>query len=425
MKKICRCFTLLFLFVVLSGTANAAAPMQGVGLKKHNTQVSAFAPLPNPYETVIEVFDSGHGWTKQSGAGTQADDTTDYIVGSQSLKLTTDADGAAVFTRSGVISPAVDLSGDQLILRFKIDDVSVPIEFWFYASSDSFSSAFYTWKISDSGLTNWAVDGEWFVATLNFSDATVSGSPNRAAIDKLQWRIKDDSATALNANINYIGSFPEPSAGVLTFAFDDGWGSQFDEAKKKLSTYGFPAIDYPISSLIGTSGYMTVANLQELQNIHGWDIGIHHETNLTTVGLATAEALIKKEKQWHVDNGLTRGSDHFAIPNGAFDADLLALFRRYFRTTRTIGLTAETFPPADWGRLRVVNVINSTSTASIATAVDNARTNKYWLILLFHKIVETPSVSTEYSIANFGTVVDDIAIDGIAVKTLTQAIIDG
>ena len=65
------------------------------------------------------------------------------------------------------------------------------------------------------------------------------------------------------------------------------------------------------------------------------------------------------------------------------------------------------------------------TTTAIANAVDDARTNKYWLILLFHKIVASPSASTEYSIADFATVVDDIATDGIAVKTISQAIIDG
>lgn len=417
-------FLLIALVFSVSGYGNAA-PMQGVGLKKFNTQVSSFAPLPFLNETIIEDFTSGHGWIKQSAAGTQSDDTTDFIVGDQSLKLSTEGAGAAVFTRSGVLSPTVDLSGKQIVLRFKIDDVSVPVEFWFYASSDSFVSAFYTWKVSDSGLTNWVIDGEWFVVTLNFSDATVSGSPNRAAINKFQWRMKDDSATAINCNLNYIGSFPEPTVGVVTFAFDDGWDSQFTEAKKKLSTYGFPAIDYVISDLIGTAGYMTLENTRELQNIHYWDIGTHHQTNLTTVGLSAAESFIKKEKQWHVDNGLNRGADHFAIPNGAFDVDLLSMFRKYFRTVRTIGVTAETFPPADWGRLRIFNVVNTTTTAAVATAVDNARTNKYWLILVFHKIVTTPAISTEYSIADFGTIVDDVAVDGIPVKTVTQMIIDG
>ena len=417
----------IFVFVYLSlfSSFAVAASMQGSGTISSDTTVSAFAPLPQRTETALEIFASGHGYVKQSAQGTQSDDTTDFIVGGQSLKLVSDGAGSAVFTRSPVLSPVWDLSGDQVVIKLRINDVSLITELWLFATSDSFTSAWYTWKLNTIGLTNYAVDSEWFVVTLNISDAIITGTPNRAAIDKIQLRIKDDSTVPVTVNFNYIGTMPEPTAGMVTFAFDDGWASQYTEAKKKLSEYGFPAIGYPISGLVDTSGYMTMDQIRELQDIHGWDIGVHHQTNFTTVSLGEAENLIKQEKRWHLNNGFNRGSDHFAIPNGAFNLNLLKLFRRYFRTARTIGTTAETFPPADWNRLRILNVIDTTTTASIAAAVDNARTNKYWLILLFHKIVASPTVSTEYSILNFGIVVDDIAIDGIKVKSMTQAIIDG
>jgi len=411
-------------FVFMNGNV-FAAPMQGLGLKKHNTRVSAFAPLPALNDTRIETFSSGHGYAKQSAAGTQTDDTTNFIVGSQSLKLVTDGDGAVVFTRSAVLSPTLDFSGKSLVIQFKISDVSVVTEFTVYLTSDSFASAFYVFHIDDTNLVNYADDDEWVTYTANFSDAVVTGTPNRAAINKIQFRIKDDSATAVTLNMQVLGTMPEPTTGMLTLAFDDGWDSQYTEAKKKMSEVGFPATAYVIKNKIGTAGYMTLSQLHELENLHRWEVSAHHETDLTTVGLTEAESLIRSEKQWLIDNGFTRGADHFAIPNGALNANLMALFRRYFRTTRTIGVKAETFPPADWHRLRIFSVLNTTTTTAIANAVDDARTNNTWLILLFHKIVASPTVSTEYSITNFGTVVDDIATDGIAVKTISQAIIDG
>jgi peptidoglycan/xylan/chitin deacetylase (PgdA/CDA1 family) len=387
--------------------------------------VSTFAPLPALNETRIETFAAGHGYIKQSTAGAQSDDTTEFIVASQSLKVVTDGDGAVVFSRSAVLSPTLNFSGKSLVAQFKVSDVSAVTEFTIYLSSDSFSSAWYVFHIDDTNLSNYVGDNEWVTYTMNFSDATVTGTPNRAAIDKIQFRIKDDSVTPVTLNIQVLGTLPEPAAGMLTFAFDDGWLSQYDEAKKKMSEVGFPATAYVIKNKIGTAGYMTLTQLHELQNLHRWEIAAHHETDLTTVSLTEAASFIRSEKQWLIDNGFNRGSDHFAIPNGAFNENLTALFRRYFRTTRTIGVKAETFPPADWHRLRIFNVLNTTTTAAIANAVDDARTNKYWLILLFHKIAAAPSTSTEYSIADFKTVVDDIAADGIAVKTISQAIIDG
>lgn len=387
--------------------------------------VSTFAPLPALNETRMETFAAGHSYVKQSAAGIQSDDTTEFIAGTQSLKLVTAGDGLVVFSRSAVLSPTLDFSGKSLVVQFKVSDVSAVTEFTVYLTSDSFVSAWYVFPIDDTNLVNYVGDNEWVTYTMNFSDATVTGTPTRAAINKIQFRIKDDSVSPVTLNLQVLGAIPEPASGMLTFAFDDGWDSQFFEAKKKMSEVGFPATAYVIKNKIGTAGYMTLTQLHELENLHRWEIAAHHETDLTTVSLTEAESLIRSEKQWLTDNGFKRGSDHFAIPNGALNKNLMALFRRVFRTTRTIGVKAETFPPADWHRLRVLNVVNTTSPTEIASAVDDARTNKYWLILLFHKIVAAPSASTEYSIANFGTVADDIAADGIGVKTISQAIIDG
>jgi len=388
-------------------------------------QAATFAPLPSLNETRIATFGTGHGYVKQSAAGAQSDDTTDFIAGSQSLKLVTAGDGAVVFSRSGVLAPTLDFSGKSLVVQFKVSDVSAVTEFTVYLTSDSFASAWYVFPLDDTNLVNYVGDDEWVTYTMNFSDATVVGTPNRAAINKIQFRIKDDAVTLVTLNLQVLGTVPEPAAGMLTFAFDDGWLSQYDEAKKKMSEVGFPATAYVIKNKIGTAGYMTLSELHELENLHRWEIAAHHDTDLTTVSLTEAESLIRSEKQWLIANGFNRGSDHFAIPNGALNENLMVLFRRYFRTARTIGVKAETFPPADWHRLRIFNVLNTTTTTAIANAVDAARTNNYWLILVFHKIVASPSVSTEYSIANFGTVVDDIATDGIAVKTISRAINDG
>ncbi len=413
----------LFLVVFINGES-FAAPLQGAGVKRHNTRVSAFSPLPRFIENRISDFSSGHTFNKQGATGTVADDATTHLNGVQSLKMTTEGNNVAVAARIGLLSPVLDFTGQEVVLQFKTDAIEVLNEITVYMTSDNFASAFYIFPFDDPS-TNFIKNGDWVTLTLNFSDASVSGSPNRAAINNIQLRIRDNGTQVANVNFASIGMTPEPGAGLLTFAFDDGWVSQYDEAKKKLSEKGFSATGYVIKDNTGLAGFLTLDQMRELENLHGWEIATHHGIDLTTVSIADAEARIKQEKQWLVDNGFNRGADHFAIPNGAFNENLLNLFKKYFRTARTIAQTAETFPPADWHRLRIINVLNTTTTTTIANAVDDARTNNTWLILVFHKIVASPTISTEFSISNFGTVVDDIAADGIAVKTISQAIIDG
>src|SRR3990167_7940374 len=241
------------------------------------------APLQYPAETVITNLQSGHGYTKQSAAGTQSDDTADYIKGNQSLKLVTDGDASAVVTRKSSISPAIDLTNKYLKVWVKVDNTANVQEFWFYASSNNFSSAWYSWGINDdiTQMTNDATSGVWVPITLPFSEASITGSPNRAAINAIQWRVKDKNSTAITANWGGMSALPEPTKGVVSITFDDAWLSQYDEARKKMDEYGFAGTAYIIPDNIGAANFMTLQNLKDLQDKAGWDISAHHQTFFT------------------------------------------------------------------------------------------------------------------------------------------------
>ena len=386
------------------------------------------APLQYPAETVITNLQSGHGYTKQSAAGTQSDDTADYIKGNQSLKLVTDGDASAVVTRKSSISPAIDLTNKYLKVWVKVDNTANVQEFWFYASSNNFSSAWYSWGINDdiTQMTNDATSGVWVPITLPFSEASITGSPNRAAINAIQWRVKDKNSTAITANWGGMSALPEPTKGVVSITFDDAWLSQYDEARKKMDEYGFAGTAYIIPDNIGAANFMTLQNLKDLQDKAGWDISAHHQTVFTTLTATQVEQTILSIKNYLLKNGFFKGANDFAYPGGDYDeTTVMPLIRKYFRSARTIASYAETYPPSDYHKLRVLLVVNTTATSAIQTAVDNARANKEWLILVFHKIVTTPTVSTEYSIANFGTVIDDINSDGILVRTVSDVLNKG
>ena len=99
-----------------------------------------------------------------------------------------------------------------------------------------------------------------------------------------------------------------------------------------------------------------------------------------------------------------------------------AAVKKYFRSARGIQEFAEQPVAPDLYRLKVFLVINTTTPAEIQTAVDNAIANNDWLILVFHKIVTTPTVSTEYSTANFTTVMSNLNASGAIVKTVSEVL---
>ena len=377
--------------------------------------------LPYPPEKVLTNFQSGHGFVKMSAAGTQADDTTDYVKGNQSLKLTTDGDGNWVFTRKSSIAPTIDLTGKYLKVWVKVSDMTNTSQLRFYVSSDDFASAYYGWNIEDD--INQIKGNVWIVLTLSFGKAVVTGAPNRAAINAIQLRLTDKNGVSVSANFGGISAIDEPSEGVVSITFDDGWASQYDEARKKMDKYGFPGTCYIIPQHVGEANYMTLTQLHKLQDLAGWSISTHASPDLSLLTYDEVESIILELKNYMLKNGFGKGADDFDYPMGAYNENIvIPLVRKYFRSARTVWIYPETYPPADYHKLRVLLILNTTPVATIQGWIDNAITNKDWLILVFHRIVAVPGVNTEYSIADFGTVIDYIATQGVKVKTISDVL---
>lgn len=387
-----------------------------------------------PPAAVVTTFQTGHGWiTNGTGVGSSSlNDTTDFVLGSQAARVTSTGLGGACQLRK-LAGSAVSAVGRSIRLWIKVDDVTHVSSIVVYAGDTTLANR-WTWTIDASGSQSghWLKSGEWVSLTLNWQDATQTGAPTRSAITDWQVALTDDAAGAVTMRLNGITLVPEPSStyptGVVTFTFDDGWDSQYSEARKKLDQYAYPAVAYLIADMIGQSGRLTLAQARALQDANGWQVSGHaatdtvHGLTFTGVDSATAKADYIAMREWLLANGFA-GGDHLAWPLGAYDPTVLREARRYWASARSIhDRTHETVPPADPLRLRCRTVTNADSTATIQGLIDKAYADRGWLILCFHKIVASPAQSTEYSIANFGTIVDYVATKGIPVRTVDQVL---
>ena len=91
-------------------------------------------------ETIIETFESEHGYLKRGISGKQEDDKSYSVDGLQSLKLTTDGDGRPVFTRKTGISKATDFTGKTIKLWVRISDLSQLQELRVTVTNDEFKN---------------------------------------------------------------------------------------------------------------------------------------------------------------------------------------------------------------------------------------------------------------------------------------------
>lgn len=393
---------------------------------------------PQVPQTMVATMQAGHGFvTNGTGVSTSnLNDTSDFALGSQAVTVTTAGNNQAAQIRK-LAGANQDLTGKAIVLWFKVDDITHLQSIDVYAGSSSLAN-FYRFRVQTVGTasTYWINGAEWVRIVVGWGDLTqTSGAPARTTITDWQISIKDDGVGPVTYRVGGIALVPEPATkfpnGVVSLVFDDGWGSQYSQARLKMDQYGYPGTAYVIAEVIDNPAYpsyMTMAQLTQMQNQSGWQIAGHaftangHNTRFVNLSQAQVEGELVQLKGWLDRNGFN-GGDDLAYPGGDFNATVLAATRRYMRSARTIiDVTHETIPVADRLRLRSHTTINTDATASIQTLIDNAFANKQWLILLFHEIVTTPASSTQYSIANFGTIVDYLNTKGIPVMTVADVL---
>lgn len=397
----------------------------------------AYQPTPQPRanttDTVITNFQSGHGYTKISAAGTQTtNDTTSFIRGSQSIKLVTDGLGSAVFTRKTSISPAIDITNKHVKVIVMVDKPLNITELFFYLSSDNVTANWVTIKPSDDVTA--IKPNVWTTLSFSYSgrNGATTGTPTLSAINSVQVRIKDDSTTVVTLNVQEIALFDQPSSGLVSITFDDGYSSQYSLAKPKMDQYEYPGTAYIIPTRVGTTNYMTLTNLHTIEDL-GWDISNHtydhpylttDPITLVTLTSGQVEAEFYQSKQWFITNGFTKGIHDLALPHGAYDDTVvIPAAKKYFRSVRTIVNQAETITPANRYKLRVLYITNTMTVATVKTAIDRALVGGEWLIMVFHDIqATTASQDIQWLQADFNTIVDYLATNSARVRTVADVL---
>lgn len=414
---------------------NAAHYLDGSGTYSSPPAPAQPATLPIGADKEMWVQDFSGGSVTGAGSSNLAD-TSDVLLGAQSATMTTAGDGATFANLSLTSLTKKNLVGKQLLLWVKVDDPLHLSSLKVILGNGGFANTYnlpiqLASTASTTGL-QLVQAGVWQPVTLNFQDATAVGSPNRTNIDSIRLQAKD-TGQAITVKIAGIALFDEPVAafpgGVVSLCFDDGYSTQYSKVRPYLDNYGMVATALPIAAQIGTGGtYMTLAQLQELQDKHGWEVAAHsyaqatHDARFTGISTGDLAADIEKNKEWLTDNGF-RGGDLTAYPGGIYSDSVKQTVRQYFSFARgVISNTHETFPPGDPFVVRAYPCDNSTggpSLANIEAAVDAAAANHGWLILVLHDIQDAAAANTiQWSTANFQALIDYIAAKKIPVRTV-------
>ncbi len=222
----------------------------------------------------------------------------------------------------------------------------------------------------------------------------------------------------------------------VSFTFDDGFASTRTLAAPILEARGIDGVLYLTSGVPdGTATLddnqpgITWDQVRELQNDFGWEIGGHtvDHAEMPTITQAQNVAELTNSNAAFKANGLN--VTNFASPFGAYDNMTLTEILKLYKSHRGFAdRDALNSQPYHKDILMVQDVNDATTTAQVQAWVDQAITEKRWLILVFHDTAVAKNPNYEYTVttANLTTMANyvqtKVAAGQIQVVTTEQGI---
>ncbi|GAP46889.1 polysaccharide deacetylase family protein [Streptomyces azureus] len=412
--------------------------------------------------STVTLMQANHGWsTSGSGvASSNANDTSQFVKGTQSFAMTTTGTGAvANIRRYG--APQFDLTGKAIRLVFRVADVSRINQINFLVGSSTLANS-YSWRVFTHSATaqNQVQSGEWVTVTLQWSGVrsptgtyTVgpTGVPSATSgFTDMAFQVVDKGTGAATVHLQSVelidGTVTDFPGGAVSITFDDCYSSVWSLARPKMDSLNYRGTIYTIADVVDTSGvYLTKAQMRSMQDFSGWEIAGHaatvaaHNAKYTTLSTQAVLDELRILRAWMVANGFP--SEHFAYPGGWFgpttDGDPIdQLTARYFSTGRGISSAdnaAETVPPGMAYRMRSITGIGSMAGAASPAypstmlaaggPLDRCASTGSWLQLTFHEITSGAATTTnQCSLADFNAIMDGIAARGIKVLPVSDII---
>lgn len=180
---------------------------------------------------------------------------------------------------------------------------------------------------------------------------------------------------------------------LVTITFDDGWEDNTVTALPILEQAGFRSTYYFATTYLENSpltGPVTQSGPTAVRAIfaQGHEIGAHSVTHpdLTTVSPEDLTYEVSHSKQYLGSLVGLGNVTSFATPYGAYNQAVLAALQPLYASHRPTDEGFNTLLNYDPYRLKVQNMLQTTSLDQFKGWVDQAVANHSWLVLVYHRV---------------------------------------
>lgn len=214
------------------------------------------------------------------------------------------------------------------------------------------------------------------------------------------------------------------TTGAVTLRFDDEWLSQYKNAIPKMNSSGIKGTFYIVSRQTADDGFSEFMSKAQIKDIYsmGNEIGAHTRTHpfLTTLSQSGQQDEIQGSRSdlLALDVGPILS---FAYPFGDYDTTSLSIVQNSGFTSAAATIDGFVSPSSDKYQLERQGPLVNTPLSQIKQWIDDAQTNKKWLIITFHQI-DTNGGQYSVTPATFNQIIDYIVQKQIPVVTISQGI---
>lgn len=219
--------------------------------------------------------------------------------------------------------------------------------------------------------------------------------------------------------------YESPGWPAVTIMLDDGYKTAKTVAWPQLASRGWRGTVAGIVDEIQSQDplYLNLEDLKELCFGGGWTLASHSisHRDLTVLSPAEVENELAGSKSFFAANGLT--ADHFVLPFGAFNAEVLASTGRHYLSARRVERADNPYGVLSFD-VRMQEVEGRTTDADIDYWLAHAKANKRWLILVFHNLADVPDDPYAVRPEMFTRILEKIGSSGIRVMTYSEAFME-